>query len=60
MKKLFLLSFFVSVSLSTFADTLCTIVCSPCDNVPNTLIKGAATDEQISAAQERMMKECGD
>ena len=35
-----------------------TIVISPCDKVPNTLMEGKATDEEIKKAYDRMLKEC--
>lgn len=35
-----------------------TIVISPCDKVPNTLLKGKATDEEIKKAYDRMLEEC--
>ena len=35
-----------------------TIVISPCDNVPNTLIEGKATDAEIKQAYETMLKKC--
>lgn len=40
--------------------TFCTIVCSPCDEVPNTVFKGQATAEQIERAQKEMATACKD
>lgn len=37
---------------------MCTIVCSPCDGVENTLIEGEATREQIMAARAKMETAC--
>ena len=39
-------------------NVLCTVVCSPCPEVPNTTYEGQATDDQIRNAQEKMRKEC--
>lgn len=35
-----------------------TIVISPCDKVPNTLIEGKATDKQIKEAYDKMLEDC--
>ncbi len=66
MKKIFVAAFALTLSANLFAqeapapqEVACTIVCSPCDKVPNTLIKGEATKEQIKEAQEKMLKDCG-
>ena len=62
MKKILFFAFMLTMSTGAFAaseeDTLCTIVVSPCGKVPNTLIKGKATDEQIKEAQKKMLRDC--
>ena len=45
-------------SMTTFAEVGYTVVCSPCDKVPNTVFVGQATDKQIQKAQEQMMQDC--
>jgi hypothetical protein len=50
------LGFFILCSCRHDIDTKLSETILSCDNVPNTLIEGAASKEQISAAQERMMK----
>lgn len=50
------LEFLVICSCRHDIDTKLSETILSCDNVPNTLIEGAASKEQISAAQERMMK----
>lgn len=35
-----------------------TIVISPCDKVPNTLIEGKATEEEIKKAYLKMLEDC--
>ena len=59
MKKLLFLSFMLFFSMTTFAEVGYTVICSPCDKVPNTVFVGKATDQQIKDAQDRMMNECG-
>ena len=59
MKKLLFLSFMLFFSMTTFAEVGYTVVCSPCDKVPNTVFVGQATDKQIRLAQKTMMDECG-
>lgn len=67
MKKLLSLACFLACCANLFAEdgpaqrqqTLCTIVVSPCDDVPNTLFEGEATDKQIKDAQEQMLHDCG-
>ena len=59
MKKLLFLSFMLFFSMTTFAKVGYTVVCSPCDKVPNTVFVGKATDQQIRLAQQTMMDECG-
>ena len=39
-------------------NVLCTVVCSPCPEVPNTTYEGQATDQQIKDAQEDMRRRC--
>ncbi len=46
-------------SMTTFAEVGYTVVCSPCDKVPNTVFVGQATEKQIRLAQQTMMDECG-
>ncbi len=64
MKKLLFVAAFLGISASIYAEkkeqdpTLCTIVCSPCPQVPNTLIEGNASADEIEAAQRRMLEEC--
>jgi hypothetical protein len=58
MKKLLFLSFMLFFSMTTFAEVGYTVVCSPCDKVPNTVFVGQATDKQIQKAQEQMMQDC--
>jgi len=62
MKKLFfiatLLAGSVTSAMALEENVLCTIVCSPCDEVPNTLIVGNATYEQIEKAQKDMQEKC--
>ena len=41
-------------------NVLCTVVCSPCPEVPNTTFEGQATDKQIKDAQAKMRKKCED
>ena len=52
------LEFFILCSCGHDIDTKLSETILSCDNVPNTLIKGVATNEQISATQKRMMEEC--
>jgi hypothetical protein len=59
MKKLLFLSFMLFFSMTTFAKVGYTVVCSPCDKVPNTVFVGQATEKQIRLAQQTMMDECG-
>ncbi len=59
MKKLLFLSFMLFFSMTTFAEVGYTVVCSPCDKVPNTVFVGQATEKQIRLAQQTMMDECG-
>ena len=62
MKKILLFAFMLTVSAGAFATTektMCTIVVSPCEQVPNTLFEGKATVQQIKEAQERMLHDCG-
>ena len=52
----------LTVSAGAFATTektMCTIVVSPCEQVPNTLFEGKATVQQIKEAQDRMLHDCG-
>ena len=55
MKKLLFLSFMLFFSMTTFAKVGYTVVCSPCDKVPNTVFVGQATEKQIRLAQQTMM-----
>jgi len=52
------LEFFILCSCRHDIDTKLSETILSCDNVPNTLIEGVATNEQISATQKRMMEEC--
>jgi len=52
------LEFFILCSCRHDIDTKLSETILSCDNVPNTLIEGAASKEQIKQAQDRMMKEC--
>ena len=66
-KKIFALAL-LCIATSAFAkkdDTgnknekvLCTIVCSPCPEVPNTSFTGTPTEKEIKDAQEEMRKKC--
>lgn len=58
MKKLLFLSFMLFFSMTTFAEVGYTVVCSPCDKVPNTVFVGQATYQQIEDAQQKMSKNC--
>lgn len=62
MKKILLFAFMLTVSAGAFATTektMCTIVVSPCEQVPNTLFEGKATLQQIADAQKKMLEDCG-
>lgn len=57
MKKILLFAFMLTASAGAFAitqETMCTIVVSPCEQVPNTLFEGKATAQQIANAQKKM------
>lgn len=64
MKKSLIILGLLALHCNLYAEELtegnvgATIVISPCDKVPNTLLKGKATDEEIRQAYERMLKEC--
>lgn len=64
MKKSLVILGLLALHCNLYAEELtegnvgATIVISPCDKVPNTLLKGKATDEEIRQAYERMLKEC--
>ena len=58
MKKLLFLSFMLFFSMTTFAEVGYTVVCSPCDKVPNTVFVGQATDAQVKKAQKQMLRDC--
>ena len=58
MKKLLFLSFMLFFSMTTFAKVGYTVVCSPCDKVPNTVFVGQATLQQVKDAQDDMRQKC--
>lgn len=64
MKKSLVIQCLLALHCNLYAEELtegnvgATIVISPCDKVPNTLIEGKATDEEIKKAYDRMLKEC--
>lgn len=45
-------------SMTTFAEVGYTVVCSPCDKVPNTVFVGQATLQQVKDAQDDMRQKC--
>lgn len=64
MKKSLVILCLLALHCNLYAEELtegnvgATIVISPCDKVPNTLLKGKATDEEIKKAYDRMLEEC--
>lgn len=64
MKKSLIILGLLALHCNLYAEELtegnvgATIVISPCDKVPNTLLKGKATDEEIKKAYDRMLEEC--
>lgn len=64
MKKSLVILGLLALHCNLYAEELtegnvgATIVISPCDKVPNTLLKGKATDEEIKKAYDRMLEEC--
>lgn len=64
MKKSLVILGLLALHCNLYAEELtegnvgATIVISPCDKVPNTLLKGKATDEEIRQAYDKMLEEC--
>ena len=58
MKKFLAMAFMLCACAGIQADTLCTIVASPCDEVQNKMFVGEATKEQIEKAQKELADDC--
>lgn len=64
MKKSLVILGLLALHCNLYAEELtegnvgATIVISPCDKVPNTLIEGKATEEEIKKAYLKMLEDC--